>query len=134
MSRGIEITRDRPWTMPVAGTIAAGSPIEAIESIESVSMEDMFKYKDCYLLKVKGSSMVEDCIQDGDYVIINPQKTAANGQIVVAIIDEEATLKRFYKEKNRVRLQPANSAMKPIYVQLSDLEIRGIVVGILRKY
>lgn len=134
ISRGIEILQGRSGTMPIIGTIAAGAPIEAIENTDSVNLDEMFEYKDCYLLQVRGSSMIEDCIQEGDYVVVNPQNTAENGQIVVAVINGDATLKRFYSENGRIRLQPANSEMAAIFPDPENLEIKGVVVGILRKY
>ena len=133
LSRGIELMRHRPWTLPVAGQIVAGAPLEAVEDVRELDLEEMFLHKDCYLLRVKGSSMIEDSIQEGDYVIVEPRRTAENGQIVVAIVDDnEATLKRYYREKGKVRLQPANSAMQPIFSE--RVEIRGVVLGILRRY
>jgi repressor LexA len=120
--------------LPVVGRIAAGRPIEAIaEHDEYLSFEDRFDGPELYVLKVKGDSMIEDHIQDGDYVIIRNQNTARNGETVVALIDGgEATLKRFYKESDgRIRLQPANSAMKPMYYD--DVMIQGKLVGLLRQ-
>jgi repressor LexA len=134
ISRGIELMCENPRSLAVAGTIAAGEPIEAIEDIEEIDLDDMFMHRDCYLLKVKGSSMIDDCIQEGDYVVVNPDASADSGRIVVAVIDGEATIKRFYREKGRIRLQPANSEMNPIYPDPGHLEIRGVVVGIVRKY
>ena len=89
---------------------------------------------DHYVLKVRGDSMIEDGIQDGDFVIIFRQATARAGETVVALVRGEATLKRFYPEGEKVRLQPANSAMRPILVPASDVQIQGLVVGLMRKY
>lgn len=118
----------------VLGTIAAGSPIEAIEDPETVPLTDLIPTDEgIYLLRVRGKSMIEDHIDDGDLVVIRSAKTARNGEIVVAIVDgEEATLKRFYREGSRVRLQPANSEMDPIYPE--DVEIRGVVEGVVRRF
>jgi len=120
--------------IPLVGRIAAGAPIEAVEQPELVDLQDIVKPdKDYYLLRVKGNSMKNDYIADGDYVIVEKRSTARNGEIVVAITgDNEATLKRFYKEGKRIRLQPANETMAPIYAD--NVEIRGVVAGILRKY
>lgn len=135
LSRGIELPgRGLPF-IPVIGRIAAGEPIEAIEDpSDTVEVPQRYVDQGCYALRVKGKSMIEDAIDDGDIVVIKPQDTADNGEIVVALItsgvfpDGEATLKRLYREGNRVRLQPANSEMKPIYVSPADLQIRGKVV------
>jgi repressor LexA len=120
--------------IPLVGRIAAGAPIEAVEQTELVDLQDIVKPdKDYYLLRVKGNSMKNDLIADGDYVIVEKRSTARNGEIVVAITgDNEATLKRFYKEGKRFRLQPANETMAPIYAD--NVEIRGVVAGIVRKY
>ncbi len=107
---------------------------EAIEQNERVDFDAMFRpgTKNLFVLQVNGESMIDDQIADGDYVIVQKQRTARKGQIVVAITGEgEATLKRWFPEKNRIRLQPANSSMKPIYVK--DARILGVVVGVVRK-
>jgi repressor LexA len=120
--------------LPLAGTIAAGVLHEAIEQDERVDFQEMFHAgtKNLFVLKVNGTSMIEDQIADGDYVIVQKQRTARKGQIVVALTDEgEATLKRWFPEKNRIRLEPANSTMKPIYVK--NARVLGIVVGVVRK-
>lgn len=118
----------------LVGTIAAGAPIDAIETDEYLDIDN--NYGDsCFALKIKGDSMIEDGIYDGDYVIIRPQPSPRNGDIVVALLpDGTATLKHFYKEKGRFRLQPANSTMEPITLDPSeDLAIQGIAVGLFRK-
>jgi repressor LexA len=122
------------YNLPLLGVIAAGSPIEAIESAETFNLTDMVPLDGRhYVLRVRGNSMVDEGINDGDYVIVREAKMAHNGQTVVAIIDgDEATLKKFYHEGNRIRLEPANEALEPIVVQ--DCEIRGVVVGVFRKY
>ena len=112
--------------------IAAGVLHEAVEQDERVDFGEMFDKKNLFALKVSGDSMIEDAIADGDHVIVRKQRSARKGQIVVAITDEgEATLKRWYPEANRVRLEPANSTMKPIYVR--DAKILGVVVGVVRQ-
>ena len=120
-------------SLPLAGTIAAGVLHEAIEQDEQVDFQEMFNPdKNLFVLRVSGESMIDDQIADGDFVVVQKQRTARKGQIVVAITDEgEATLKRWYPEKNRIRLEPANSTMKPIYVK--NARVLGVVVGVVRK-
>ncbi len=118
--------------LPLAGRIAAGVLHEAVEQDEVIDFSELFSADDLFVLKVSGDSMIEDQIADGDFVVIRKQPTASKGQIVVAITDEnEATLKRWYPEGNRIRLQPANSSMKPIYVK--NARVLGCVVGVVRK-
>ncbi len=120
--------------VPLLGLIAAGSPIEALESPESMALpEEMLGRGETFVLRVKGDSMVEDHILDGDFVIVQRQDRAENGEIVVALLGNEATVKRFYREAGRVRLQPANAALQPLYVAEDDLRIQGVVIGILRR-
>jgi repressor LexA len=122
----------RSAVLPLAGRIAAGNPIEAIEGQESVDLADLWSIEESFLLEVKGTSMIEDHITPGDYVVVKKQETARDGDIVVALLDDgEATLKRFFKEKKGYRLQPANSEMEPIYVD--RVSIQGKVVGLIRK-
>jgi repressor LexA len=135
MSRAIQLV-DQPQkkrtSLPLAGQVAAGSPVLAVENRERIDFADLFRDEGQYCLKVKGDSMIEDHIADGDYVVIRQQKTAHDGDTVVALVDgSDATLKRFYKEKSRVRLEPANSRMKPIYS--SNVEILGVLVGVIRE-
>jgi repressor LexA len=118
--------------LPLAGRIAAGVLHEAVEQNEIIDFSEMFSADGMFVLKVSGDSMIEDQIADGDYVVIHKQDTATKGQIVVALTDEnEATLKRWFPEGNRIRLQPANSSMKPIYVK--NARVLGTVVGVVRK-
>ncbi len=121
-------------TIPILGTIAAGRPIEAVEDKENITLSELVPNgDDHYILKVRGKSMVEDHIDDGDMVVVERRQTAHNGEIVVAIVDdEEATLKRFYREEGRIRLQPSNSSLSPIYPE--RVEIRGIVRGVIRRF
>jgi len=135
MSRAIQLT-DEPQlkrtSLPLAGQVAAGAPVLAVEDMEWVDFADLFQNEDHFCLKVRGDSMVEDHISDGDFAIIRRQSTATDGQTVVALVDgSDATLKRFYKERNRFRLQPANSSMGPIYSD--DVAILGVLVGIIRQ-
>lgn len=118
----------------LVGRIAAGEPIEAIENKEHLSLTNQFGTGDeMFALEVKGQSMIEDDICDGDYVICRRSSVANNGELVVAIVDDEnATLKRFYKEKGRARLQPANEQYQPIYSD--NCRIEGVVVGLIRKF
>ncbi len=121
--------------LQILGTIAAGAPIETLETPEVMPFEELAPPgKDVYVLRVSGDSMIDDAICDGDLVIIERTSVAYNGQIVVAVLpDEVATLKRYYKEKDgRVRLQPANATMDPIYTDI--IEIRGIVIGVIRTF
>ena len=137
MSRAIQLLND-PATAPPAGLklvgrIAAGQPMEAIEQDEELLFNDWEGADDKFALRVSGNSMIEEHIADGDFVVIQRQKQAHDGQIVAVRDDDgEATLKRFYRERNRVRLEPANKAMKPIFRDRVD--ILGILVGVVRKY
>ncbi|MFO8013467.1 MAG: transcriptional repressor LexA [Phycisphaerae bacterium] len=137
-SRAIELSPEldpRRAALPLVGTIAAGSPIEAVESPEILDLEDLFQGRpgETFVLRVQGNSMIDEQIRNGDYVIVEKRGEARNGETVVALIEGgEATLKRFYKEKGRIRLQPANPDMQPIYVD--DCQVQGIVIGVLRKY
>lgn len=137
MSRAIQLLDD-PATAPrpglkLLGRIAAGQPAEAIENAEELDFDDWEGSDDKFALKVTGESMIEEHIADGDYVVIKRQEQARDGQIV-AVRDEDggATLKRFFKEKNRVRLEPANKLMKPIF--RDKVNILGVLIGVVRKY
>lgn len=134
-SRAIELSRaalDEERGLPLVGSVAAGAMQEAVEDIERIDFTDMFKKKNMFVLKVKGESMIDAHIADGDYVIVKEQRTAQPGQMVVARTDEgEATLKYWHPEGNRIRLQPANAAMSPIYVKSAT--IVGVVVGVVRN-
>jgi repressor LexA len=129
-----EATQTQTFSLPLLGKIAAGQPIEAVEVPEEIDLSDMVRRdRASYILRVKGSSMIDEGIRNGDYVIVENRNWASNGETVVAVInDNEATLKKFYREGDRIRLQPANAEMEPIYVDKCD--IRGVVVGVLRKY
>jgi repressor LexA len=129
------LRRESIPTIPLVGRIAAGRPIEALEEREEVRLTDLVPTGDCmYLLRVRGKSMIDDHIDDGDLVVVERRETANDGDIVVAILeDEEATLKRFYRESNgMVRLQPANSDMAPIFT--SRVQLRGVVRGVIRRF
>ena len=119
----------------LAGRIAAGQPIEAIEHPETISLADFVRSKEVFVLEVRGDSMQDEAILSGDYVLVEKTKIAHNGDIVVALVENsDATLKRFYREGTRVRLQPSNAKMKPIIVPAADVQIQGRVIGVLRKY
>ena len=137
-ARSIEVIdeeRAEALFLTLAGLITAGEPIEAVATEERVAVpSDMVRDKSkTYVLKVKGQSMIEEGIFDGDYVIVEKNPQPKNGQVVVALLENSyATLKKFYKEANRIRLQPANSTMKPIYVQ--HVLVQGIVRAVIRKF
>jgi repressor LexA len=135
MSRAIQLSESaQPRTsLPLAGQIAAGSPVLAVEEVDRVDFGPLLEPEEHYCLRVKGDSMIEDQIASGDYVVVRKQDTCREGDIVVALVDGyEATLKRFYRERDRVRLEPANSTMKPIYS--SNVKVMGVVVGVVRQY
>ncbi len=125
----------RALELPLAGLITAGEPIEAVETMETIGVPADFitDQANSYVLRVKGESMIEDGILDGDYVIIERNPSPRNGEVVVALLNNAyATLKKFYRENNRIRLQPANAKMKPIYAR--DPLIQGVVRGVIRKF
>jgi repressor LexA len=138
-SRAIELVRQKKKAaaveLPLLGRVAAGAPIEAIESPESIAVpDDLVKRENSFVLRVVGDSMVEDGILDGDYVVVESRPHAENGDTVVAVVEGNATVKRFYRDKGgKVRLQPANQRMEPILVRDKDLSVRGVVVAVLRK-
>ena len=124
--------------LPILGFIAAGEPITVLDQPKDTLVVPPFMIKSnhSYVLKVKGNSMVDDGILDGDYIVVRENKSPHNGDVVVAMLNGySATLKRFYKEDNKIRLQPANSAMKPIILDENDfLEIQGVVTGVIRSF
>ncbi len=126
----------RVQELPLVGRIAAGRPLEAVEERETLSLGDFTHGGNSFALKVKGSSMIEDHIMDGDFVVCEQTQVANPGDIVVALVSgDEATLKRFYREgPGKIRLQPANSEMAPIIVPANEVKIQGRVIGVLRKY
>lgn len=136
MARSLQLTPqwdNRTFSVPLLGTIAAGEPIEAIRTSETIDIPANMRAPKVFALKVRGDSMVEDGIYDGDYVIIEPTTNPKNGDIVVSLVDNEnVTLKRFFKEKDHIRLQPANSKYKPIRV--NKVTIQGKVRGIIRRF
>lgn len=126
----------RAESLPLLGRIAAGRPVEAFANREALSLQEFVGNRNVYVLQVKGDSMIEDHICDGDFVVVESTNRADNGDTVVALVEgNEATLKRFYRDRDgRLRLQPANSSMAPIYMEQGELEIQGRVIGVLRKY
>jgi repressor LexA len=121
--------------LPLLGRIAAGQPIEAVSNPETISLADFVRSKEVFVLEVRGDSMQDEAILNGDYVLVEKSKTAYNGEIIVALVDgTDATLKRFYREGENIRLQPSNATMKPIIVPAATVQIQGKVIGVLRKY
>ncbi|HKW74013.1 MAG TPA: transcriptional repressor LexA [Terriglobales bacterium] len=121
--------------LPLVGRIAAGQPIEAVENPETISLGDITRSKDVFVLQVKGQSMQDEHIVEGDYVLVEKGNTAPDGEIVVALVEgTDATLKRLYREGANIRLQPSNAAMKPIIVPARSVQVQGRVIGVLRKY
>jgi repressor LexA len=122
--------------LPLLGLIAAGRPIEVFPEHETMTVPEEFAGAGkTYILRVKGDSMIDEQIRDGDYVIVEERQTARNGETVVALLNnEEVTLKKFYKKNGRIRLVPANPVLKPITVRHRDVQIQGVVIAVLRKY
>jgi repressor LexA len=135
MSRAIQLSNPpQPRTsLPLAGLIAAGQPLLALQQEERIDFSGLFNSDDHFCLRVKGDSMIEDHIAEGDYVVVRKQHECRDGDIVVARIDgDEATLKRYYRETHRIRLEPANKGMKPIFS--NKVNVEGVVVGVIRQY
>ncbi|MEI7686221.1 MAG: transcriptional repressor LexA [Planctomycetota bacterium] len=135
-ARAITLADHRPPSagLPFLGLVAAGNPLAAVAQEDRFSFDDVFCGPERYVLKVRGNSMIENHIEDGDYVVIKKQETAHNGERVVAMVDNEVTLKKFYQERDHIRLEPANGAMAPIVVDPSrDIKILGVLAGVLRK-
>jgi repressor LexA len=141
-SRAIEILPSEVYPkaieLPLLGTVAAGMPIEAVTSGETMTVPDGFVRRsgNHYVLRVRGNSMIDEQIRDGDFVVVNERQRADNGEMVIAMLNgNSATVKKFYRERDgRIRLQPANETMTPIYVHENDITIQGVVVGVLRRY
>ena len=136
LSEQVEFDDRVSQSLPLMGYIAAGNPIEAIQSDQSLDVASMFSgHGSSFALRVRGDSMIDEQIRDGDYVIVEPHTEPKNGQTVVALLqDGEVTLKQFHRDGRRIRLQPANKDYEPIYVSPEKLSIQGVVVGVLRKY
>jgi len=140
-SRSVELlsarTGHRAIELPMMGYVAAGAPIEAVATAaETIAVpEDLVGKRETYVLRVKGDSMIDEQIRDGDFVIVEDRKTADNGEMVIALVSgADVTLKKFYRDNGRVRLQPANPAMQPLYLDASQVQVQGVVVGVMRKY
>lgn len=119
--------------IPLLGRVAAGQPLDLFEYRDQVSVPANMVRKDCYALRVRGDSMIDDNIEDGDLIVVEKRATAENGQSVVAMINgESVTLKKFYIEKEGIRLQPANPSLKPIYLKNEEIRILGVVMGVIR--
>ena len=139
-SRSLELvpTRmgGRALDLPLLGYVAAGAPIEAVVSNETVTVpEDLVGLRDTYALRVRGDSMIDEQIRDGDLVVVEDRQTAQNGEMVIALLEgAEVTLKKFYRENGHIRLQPANDAVAPIIVRADKVQVQGVVVGVMRRY
>ncbi len=141
-SRAIEILPSdaypRAVELPLLGLVAAGAPIEAVESSETIAVPESYVRRGGghYVLRVRGNSMIDEQIRDGDFVVVHERKAADNGEMVIALLNGAgATVKKLYRERDgRIRLQPANDTVAPIYVHERDVAIQGIVVGVLRRY
>jgi repressor LexA len=139
-SRSVELvpTRvgGRAVELPMLGYVAAGAPIEAVAGSESITVPDaLVGRKDSYVLRVKGDSMIDEQIRDGDFVIVEDRKQADNGEMVIALVGgTDVTLKTFFQEHGRIRLQPANPAMQPLMLDPDQVQVQGVVVGVMRRY
>jgi repressor LexA len=135
MKQSLAVAAESSMSLPLLGRIAAGRPLEAVENPESISLADFTRSKEVFVLQVKGESMQDEAILDGDYVLVEKADAARNGDIVVALVDgSDATLKRLYVEGGKVRLQPSNATMEPIIVPAASVQVQGRVIGVLRKY
>ena len=139
-SRSVELvpTRfgGRSVELPLLGYVAAGAPIEAVPGNETISVPDTLTGKrDSYVLRVKGDSMIDEQIRDGDFVIVEDRHTAENGEMVIALLNgSDVTLKKLYRDQGHIRLQPANPTMKPILMAPDQVQVQGVVVGVMRRY
>ena len=139
-ARSIQLSPEDPvgiQVLPLYGYVAAGQPIEAVSSPETLQVPDEFlpRRGSYYVLQVQGESMIDEHIQNGDYVIVESRETARPGEMVVALVDgDHVTLKKFYREGERIRLQPANEALDPIILEENRVKIQGVIVSVMRKY
>ena len=139
-SRSVELVQTRAGgravDLPLLGYVAAGEPIEAVVGAETVTVpEDLVGARETYALRVRGSSMIDEQIRDGDLVVVEDRQVARNGEMVVALLDgSDVTLKTFYREKNHIRLQPANKALAPIIARPESVRVQGVVIGVMRRY
>lgn len=129
------IKKEETKKLPLVGIVSAGSPIEVFEDKEYVDLpEFLTSSSNCFLLRVKGNSMIDEGIQDGDYIILKKKEIPENGELVVALVKGEATLKKFYREGEKIKLIPANPSYNPIYAREEEVNIQGVVIGLIRKY
>jgi repressor LexA len=139
-SRSVELVQSRgagrAVELPMLGFVAAGSPIEAVAGNETIAVPEALAGKrDSYVLRVRGDSMIDEQIRDGDFVIVEDRKSADNGEMVIALVGGlDVTLKKFYRESGRIRLQPANPSMQPMIFDPDHVQVQGVVVGVMRKY
>jgi repressor LexA len=139
-SRSVELVPTRLGVraveLPLLGYVAAGSPIEAVASNETIAVpENLAGKRDSYVLRVKGNSMIDEQIRDGDFVIVEDRRTAENGEMVIALLDgADVTLKKLFREQGRIRLQPANPTMEPMMFAPDQVQVQGVVVGVMRRY
>ena len=140
-SRSVELlpgrTGSRSVDVPLLGYVAAGSPIEAVAGTETIAVPEalLANRRDTYVLRVKGDSMIDEQIRDGDFVVVEDRHTADNGEMVIALVGgTDVTLKKFYREGGRIRLQPANPTMVPLVLDADRVQVQGVVVGMMRKY
>ena len=139
-SRSVELvqtrTGGRALDLPLLGHVAAGAPIEAVVGAETVTVpEDLVGSRETYALRVRGSSMIDEQIRDGDLVVVENRQVARNGEMVIALLDgSDVTLKTFFREKGHIRLQPANDAVAPIIAKPDAVQVQGVVIGVIRRY
>ena len=139
-SRSVEMVATRSASraidLPMLGYVAAGTPIEAVPGTDTIAVpESLAGKRDSYVLRVKGDSMIDEQIRDGDYVVVEDRRTADNGEMVIALVQGmDVTLKKFYREHGQIRLQPANASMQPILLPPDAVQVQGVVVGVMRKY
>jgi repressor LexA len=135
LKKSMQVAANAAAELPLMGRIAAGRPVEALQNPETISLADFTRSKEVFVLQVKGDSMQDEAILDGDYILVEKTSAVRNGEIVVALVDGmESTLKRIYKEGDKVRLQPSNAAMQPVIVPAAAVQVQGRVIGVLRKY
>lgn len=134
--RSIKIKKqEKSKRVPLLGMVSAGLPIEVFEDKEYLEIPDFLRSsEDCFVLKVKGNSMIDEGIQDGDFIILKKKENPENGDLVVALLEGETILKKYYREGKRIKFVPANPSFKPIYAKEEDVKIQGIVTGLIRKY
>jgi repressor LexA len=135
LKKSMEVAASAAMELPLMGRIAAGRPVEALQNPETISLADFTRSKEVFVLQVKGDSMQDEAILDGDYILVEKTSVVRNGEIAVALVDGmESTLKRIFKEADKVRLQPSNAAMQPVIVSAAAVQVQGRVIGVLRKY